>query len=90
MEWLATFSQVNAAEAASIEDISWEMIPSDCEILKKSATKTVVRGKYGSVLTLWKDGVPQVGPEHWDGTRTKNWERHSLGVTNWYCDSAKY
>lgn len=90
MEWLATFSQVNAAEATSIEDISWEKVPSDCEILKKGETKKVVRDRYGSVVTLWKDGLPQVEPEHWDGTKTRNWERHALGVTNWYYDSAKY
>ena len=90
IEWLVTFSQVNADEAASIEDISWKKIPSDCEILKESATKTVVRDKYGSVVTLWKDGVPRIEPEHWDGTKTRNWERHAPGVTNWHYDSVKY
>jgi hypothetical protein len=90
MEWLEAFSQVNAAEATSIGDISWERIPADCEILKKTTTKTVVRDKLGTVLTLWKHGMPQVEPEHWDGTNTRNWERHTLGVTNWYYDSAKY
>lgn len=89
-DWIVDFSKINAKEVQGLDDITYLNVPSDCEILKKSDVKIVVRDKFGTTVTAWKDGAPQVSLAGFDGTRTRNWERHVLGVTNWYYDSVRF
>lgn len=85
--WIVSFTQSNAEIARRIEEITFERLPSDCEILKETEVKKVVRDQLGTVVTVFRDGVPQLPPERYDGTATRGWERSTLGVTNWYYDS---
>ena len=87
-EWVIGFCQAHAEEALQIAEIKFGSIPNDCAILKESDVKVVVRDKFGSVVTAWKDGTPQLSP--YDGMLTRKWERHEVGVTNWHYDSVRY
>ena len=89
-DWIVAFSIASAPEVHSLEDITYSNIPADCEVIKSNDVKIVVRDKFGTTVTAWKDGAPQVSLAGYDGTRTRNWERQEDGVTNWYYDSVRF
>ena len=89
-DWVIGFSVATAPELHGLKDITFANIPPDCEVLKSTDVKIVVRDKFGNTITAWKDGAPQVSLAEYDGTRTRNWERQEDGVTNWYYDSVRF
>ena len=65
------------------ESISYEHIPEDFTMIKKTERKVVVKTPYNEILTLWKDEDKKLSVTHY-GTETRDWERHTLKVTNDY------
>lgn len=84
--WVVDFTKANRTEAQEIQDIAYSAVPDDCEVLKRTDVKVVVRDRLGTTITLWKDDKPQVSLAEYDGTNTRGWERQEDGVMNWHYD----
>lgn len=65
--------------------ITYDNIPSQYSVLKKTGEKAVLKTPNGKVITVWKNNVPIIKEPNY-GDQTRTWERHKTGVTNWEYD----
>jgi hypothetical protein len=75
--WITKFTQSNSESARQIEEITFENVPRDCQVIKETEVKKVVRDQFGTTVTVFKDGKPQIQAQFFDGTATRGWERYT-------------
>jgi hypothetical protein len=82
-DWVIRFLRANSSRAKAVKTITFDNIPSNYVVIKKTDVKAVIRAPDDKVLTVWKEGDPSLEETRY-GSQTRNWERNESRVTNWH------